>query len=124
MNAIFAFLAFATIAIAQATEPGLLPVPHYGPQNKAEQELHKRYAAQFKDHTGPAELELAKMLIRELPERQRSILLAARLDGLPRREIAQRLGISLSLVEKELKQAHEYCMARWARLGKTEIDGL
>src|ERR1700761_3252148 len=69
-----------------------------------------------------SELELAKMLIRELPERQRSILLAARLDGLPRREIAQRLGISLSLVEKELKQAHEYCMARWARLGKTEID--
>ncbi len=71
-----------------------------------------------------SELELAKMLIRELPERQRSIPLAARLDGLPRREIAQRLGISLSLVEKELKQAREYCMARWARLGKTEIDGL
>jgi RNA polymerase sigma factor (sigma-70 family) len=66
-----------------------------------------------------SELELTEMLIRELPERQRAILIAARLDGLPRREIAQRMGISLSLVEKELKQAHEYCLAVRARMKKS-----
>ncbi|WP_407180781.1 RNA polymerase sigma factor [Bradyrhizobium sp. STM 3562] len=66
-----------------------------------------------------SELELIEMLIRELPERQRAILIAARLDGLPRHEIARRMGISLSLVEKELKQAHEYCLARRARMRKS-----
>lgn len=59
-----------------------------------------------------SELELVEKLIAELPPRQREILVSARLDGLPRREIAARLGISLSLVEKELKLAHEYCLAR------------
>jgi len=53
----------------------------------------------------------------ELPPRQREILLAARLDGLPRREIANRLGISLRLVEKELQRAQEYCLAHRDRTG-------
>lgn len=65
-----------------------------------------------------SELELIQTLIRELPKRQRDILIAARLDGLPRREIAKQMGISLSLVEKELKQAHEYCLTRRAQLRK------
>lgn len=65
-----------------------------------------------------AELQLVETLIAELPPRQREILVAARLDGLPRREIAERLGISLSLVEKELKLAHEYCLARSDRILK------
>lgn len=65
-----------------------------------------------------AELKLVEALIAELPPRQREILVAARLDGLPRREIAVRLGISLSLVEKELKLAHEYCLARRDRIMK------
>lgn len=59
-----------------------------------------------------SELQLVEKLLAELPPRQRDILVAARLDGLPRREIADRLGISLSLVEKELKLAHEYCLTR------------
>lgn len=65
-----------------------------------------------------SELQLVEKLISELPSRQREILVAARLDGLPRREIAARLGISLSLVEKELKQAHEYCLARRDQMRK------
>lgn len=65
-----------------------------------------------------SELQLVEQLIAELPPRQREILVAARLDGLPRREIAERLGISLSLVEKELKQAHEYCLTRRDELKK------
>jgi RNA polymerase sigma factor (sigma-70 family) len=65
-----------------------------------------------------SELQLVQALIRELPRRQGDILIAARLDGLPRGEIARRMGISLSLVEKELKQAHDYCLARRAQLTK------
>jgi RNA polymerase sigma factor (sigma-70 family) len=62
-----------------------------------------------------SELRAVEGLIAELPARQREILVAARLDGMPRGEIARRLGISLSLVEKELKLAHEYCLARRRR---------
>jgi RNA polymerase sigma factor (sigma-70 family) len=50
-----------------------------------------------------------------MPLRRRSILMAARLDGVPQREIAERFGISLTLVEKELKLAQEYCAARLGR---------
>lgn len=65
-----------------------------------------------------SELRLVEMFISELPSRQRDILVAARLDGLSRGEIAKRLGISLSLVEKELKLAHEYCLARRKQMQK------
>lgn len=65
-----------------------------------------------------SELRLVEMFISELPSRQRDILVAARLDGLSRSEIAKRLGISLSLVEKELKSAHEYCLARRKQMRK------
>lgn len=65
-----------------------------------------------------SELQLVEELIQELPSRQREILVAARLDGLPRDAIAKRLGISLSLVEKELRMAHEYCLARLAQRRK------
>jgi RNA polymerase sigma-70 factor (ECF subfamily) len=65
-----------------------------------------------------SELQLVERLIAELPTRQREILVAIRLDGLPQREIARRLGISLSLVEKELKLAHEYCLTRRDQLRK------
>lgn len=54
-----------------------------------------------------------KVILMGLPPRARQILIAARLDGLTRPEIAERLGISLSLVEKELRSAHEYCVKRF-----------
>jgi RNA polymerase sigma-70 factor (ECF subfamily) len=47
--------------------------------------------------------------INELPLRRRQILIAARLDRVPQRDIAARLGISLSSVEKELKLAFQAC---------------
>lgn len=65
-----------------------------------------------------SDLRAVERFIMELPPRQRDILVAARLDGLPRQEIAMRLGISLSLVEKELRQAHEYCLARYRKSAK------
>jgi RNA polymerase sigma factor (sigma-70 family) len=57
-------------------------------------------------------------ILGELPPRRREILLAARLDGTPRLEIAQRMGISLRLVEKELQLAQEYCLARRNRISR------
>jgi RNA polymerase sigma factor (sigma-70 family) len=59
-----------------------------------------------------SDLRFLETVLRELPPRQREILLAARLDQMPRGEIARRFGISLSLVEKELQRAQEYCLAR------------
>ncbi len=59
-----------------------------------------------------SDLRALEAALVELSPRRRDILLAARLDGLPRQEIAKRLGISLRLVEKELHLAQEYCLAR------------
>lgn len=59
-----------------------------------------------------SEVRRLEAVLQELPARQREILLAARVDTLPRQEIARRLGISLRLVEKELQRAVEYCLSR------------
>jgi RNA polymerase sigma-70 factor (ECF subfamily) len=48
----------------------------------------------------------------ELPARQKAILLAARLEGLGRREIAQRYGVSVRYVHRELQAAQDYCAER------------
>jgi RNA polymerase sigma factor (sigma-70 family) len=58
------------------------------------------------------EVEALKAILRGLPPRRRDILLAARIDGQLNREIAERFGISLRLVEKELSEALKYCNAR------------
>lgn len=65
-----------------------------------------------------ADLQALEVVMAELTPRQRDILLAARLDNMPRQEIADRLGISLRLVTKELQVAHEYCLARMGRAVK------
>jgi RNA polymerase sigma-70 factor (ECF subfamily) len=59
-----------------------------------------------------SDLEAFEKVLAELPPRRRAILLAARLDNLQLQEIADRLGISLRLVSKELRLAHEYCVSR------------
>ncbi|ERF84941.1 RNA polymerase sigma factor [Bradyrhizobium viridifuturi] len=61
------------------------------------------------------EIEALEKAIAELTPRRRVILLAARLQGMPQREIASRLGVSLRLVEKELRLAQEHCARK---LGK------
>jgi RNA polymerase sigma factor (sigma-70 family) len=63
-------------------------------------------------------LRRLQAVMMDLSERQREILLAACIDEMPRREIAQRLGISLRLVEKELHIAQAYCLARMTELSK------
>ena len=66
------------------------------------------------EHAAEARSDLRRLeaALAELPPRRRAILLAARLDDMPRQEIARRLGISLRLVSKELRLAHEHCLAR------------
>lgn len=55
-------------------------------------------------------VEALKEALRGLTPRRRDILLAARVDGLLNREIAERFGISLRLVESELSAAMKHCM--------------
>ncbi len=63
-----------------------------------------------------SDLEAFKAIVDELPRRQRAIFLAARVGNVPRQEIADRMGISLRLVAKELQLAIEHCIARHKEL--------
>ncbi|MEW6438343.1 MAG: sigma-70 family RNA polymerase sigma factor [Pseudomonadota bacterium] len=55
-------------------------------------------------------------IMAELPPRQKAILLAARLEGLSRRQIAARYGVSVRFVYRELQAAQDYCAARLTEL--------
>lgn len=59
------------------------------------------------DHVliGEETLTRASRALLELPERARAIFVLRRLEGLRYQDIAQRLGISLSLVEKQMARA-------------------
>ncbi len=62
--------------------------------------------------TGRADVRLLEDVLAELPVRRRAILIAARVEELPQREIALRFGISQRAVEKELRAALEHCCKR------------
>lgn len=71
---------------------------------------------------GPAQIaedrsEMAALaaLIARMPPRRRQVLVMVRWEQLPQREVARRLGISLRTVEKELKDAHDFCAVRMGR---------
>lgn len=55
-------------------------------------------------------------IMSELPERRRTIFLAARIGNIPRQEIADRLGISRRSVAREIVLAHKHCLARYLEL--------
>src|SRR5579871_721555 len=59
-----------------------------------------------------SELNLLRQAIAQLPERRRVVLTLSRIEGLPHREIAQRLGVTVRTVETDLKQAIEHCADR------------
>lgn len=52
------------------------------------------------------EIALAERRLRALGQRVLRIFIMFRIDGVPQREIADRLGISLSAVEKDLQRAY------------------
>ncbi|MEW6436327.1 MAG: RNA polymerase sigma factor [Pseudomonadota bacterium] len=60
-----------------------------------------------------SDLKVMRAIMLDLPPRQYAILLAARLEGLSRREIAKRFRISVRLVQRELQDAQNYCTARF-----------
>jgi RNA polymerase sigma-70 factor (ECF subfamily) len=55
-----------------------------------------------------SEAERLALVIQKMPVRRRNILILIRVDEMPRQQVADRLGVSLSLVDRELKRAHEY----------------
>jgi RNA polymerase sigma factor (sigma-70 family) len=61
---------------------------------------------------GRADLQVLMTVMAELPARQKAILIAARLDGIGRREIAERFGVSVRFVQRELQTAQDYCADR------------
>jgi RNA polymerase sigma-70 factor (ECF subfamily) len=68
-----------------------------------------------------SEIEHLKRAVAELPQRRREILLAARLDEVPNREIAKRYGVTVRTIETEIKAAVEYCASRLdRRVGRLE----
>lgn len=59
-----------------------------------------------------SEISLLARAIAQLPERRRAVLTLSRIEGLPHREIAKRLGVTVRTVETDLKQAIEHCADR------------
>ncbi|HVX78263.1 MAG TPA: sigma-70 family RNA polymerase sigma factor [Bradyrhizobium sp.] len=69
-----------------------------------------------------SDLAALKKIMTELPPRQRSILVAARLEGLSRQQIADCYGISVRMVQRELQEAQDYCAARLRRFGRNRFS--
>lgn len=59
-----------------------------------------------------SEVNLLRRAIAQLPERRRVVLTLSRIEGLPHREIAKRLGVTVRTVETDLKHAIEHCADR------------
>ncbi|MBY8823438.1 RNA polymerase sigma factor [Sphingomonas colocasiae] len=59
----------------------------------------------------------------ELPDRYREILLLSRHERLTHREIAERLGISVSLVEKTIMRSIRHCRDRVREAGEIDEAG-
>lgn len=62
--------------------------------------------------SGEQSLTRVSRALLELPERVRTVFVLRRLEGLSYQDIAQRLGISVSLVEKQMARAVAYLSQR------------
>lgn len=58
------------------------------------------------------EIEAMQAILARMPPRRRAILLTARVEGASNAQIAQRFGISLSMVNKEMRLALTFCRAQ------------
>ncbi|ODA06151.1 RNA polymerase subunit sigma, partial [Achromobacter xylosoxidans] len=61
---------------------------------------------------GRQQIEALEAALAELPRRRQAIVIAARVDEVPHREIAERFGISVRTVEKELRAGLEHCCGK------------
>ncbi|MBY8824914.1 RNA polymerase sigma factor [Sphingomonas colocasiae] len=64
---------------------------------------------------GREELDLIIKILREMPERMRNVFVLARLENVPRAEIALRLGMSKRTIEQDLALATAFLAARRRR---------
>lgn len=62
---------------------------------------------------------MLRAALEELPPRTRAVFLLHRFDGFKYREIAKRLGISSSSVEKHMMVAIKHVLAR---MGKSDVQ--
>lgn len=60
---------------------------------------------------GRLQLKALQQAIETLPDRSRDILIAARLQGLPQQDIADKFGITPRMVRIELRRALDHCEA-------------
>jgi RNA polymerase sigma-70 factor (ECF subfamily) len=65
-----------------------------------------------------SELETLAKAINELPARRRAVLVAARLEHLPYKVIAERLGVTVRVVDRELKLALDHLGAALNQKGE------
>jgi len=75
--------------------------------------VFQQHAAQAA-HGAPLQGTVA-FALRELPERQRAILIAARVEHRPIEAIAAEHGVSARMIGKDLKKALQHCAARLDR---------
>lgn len=61
-------------------------------------------------------LERLEEILKEMPARRRELFLAARVEGQPHKQLAERFGISVRTVELEVHRALDYCAARLREL--------
>lgn len=66
---------------------------------------------------GRNEIELLQLALSELPERTRAIFVLQRFEGLKYKQIADRLGISASSVEKHMMSAIKHVFERMGAAG-------
>ncbi|WP_215407128.1 RNA polymerase sigma factor [Janthinobacterium sp. JC611] len=78
-------------------------------------EMADELADPARTYSARAELDELERALQELPKRRRAIVIAARVDQLPHRDIAERFGISARTVEKELRAGLEHCCERMGR---------
>jgi RNA polymerase sigma-70 factor (ECF subfamily) len=72
---------------------------------------------------GQQRLRVVERALRELPPKCRAVFVLFHFDGVAQRTIAARLGISISMVEKYVKQAVDHCERRLAELGQDSTRG-
>lgn len=61
-------------------------------------------------------LERLEEILDEMPARRRELFLAARVEGQPHKQLAERFGISVRTVELEVHRALDYCAERLRQL--------
>ncbi|MEP9359947.1 RNA polymerase sigma factor [Sphingomonas sp. KR3-1] len=88
--------------LSRADVDALLDVPDPSPDALREAEAR-------------SEIDALRLALRELPERQREVLLASRLERTSNAELALRYGVSTRTVETDLKRAVEHCSQRLER---------